>query len=214
MNTILTILLNFGLIVVFCVTFASIIKLIELLISKRKHKKEANTPGARAKMALQEGRVQEALRIYADAGERSSLLQSLQSTLPQKWDASKVLYSVAGELLELEKNVEMARRVGVPPSVTDRLYGEAHAAGEILWHRASRISAAASYNVESPRLQEALVAEKERLNHLLESIKDARSGLAELTLAGGGGEKALAQVQQRFRGITDAARTLQDEELA
>ena len=155
------------------------------------------------------GRLGESLRRDAVAGRADALLRRLDLALPD-WPVTATLIEVARELLELERNVATARDAGVPDAVTDRLADEAQAAGEALWRRADRICAVAAYRIETPSLLEALERENEQLLQLRGAIREARTGLAELTLAGGWDPGALGKAERRFRALAATARELQE----
>jgi hypothetical protein len=155
------------------------------------------------------GRLGDSLRRDAVAGRDDALLRRLDLALPN-WPVSATLLEVARELLELEHNVAIARDAGVPAAVTDRLADEAQAAGEALWRRADRLCAVGAYRIETPSLLEALEQEAEQLGQLRAAIREARTGLAELTLAGGWDPGALGRAERRFRALAAAARELQE----
>jgi hypothetical protein len=149
------------------------------------------------------------LRRDAVAGREDVILRRLNRELP-KWPVAATLIEVARELLELERNVATAREAGVPDAVTDRLAEEAQAAGEALWLRADRLAAVGAYRIETPSLLEALEREDQQLSQLRAAIREARTGLAELTLAGGWDPDALGRAERRFRALAAAARELQE----
>jgi len=148
------------------------------------------------------------------AGQHDRLLQALDQTLPE-WPVASTLIQVARELLELEHSVTLARAAGAPEAVTSRLTQEAQAVAEPLWRLADRIAAAAAQRVDSPRLQEELAREDQKLARLLPAIREARTGLAELTLADFGsadfgGRDAFRRAEGRFQALAATARELQD----
>lgn len=160
------------------------------------------------------GRLGQALHRYEQAGRHDRLLQALDQTLPE-WPVASTLVQVARELLELEHSVTLARAAGAPEAVTSRLTQEAQAVAEPLWRLADRIAAAAAQRVDSPRLQEELAREDQKLARLLPAIREARTGLAELTLtdfgsADVGGRDAFRRAEGRFRALAATARELQD----
>lgn len=160
------------------------------------------------------GRLGQALHRYEQAGRHDRLLQVLDQTLPE-WPVASTLVQVARELLELEQSVALARAAGAPDAVTSRLTQEAQAVAEPLWRLADRIAAAAAQQVDSPRLQEELAREDQKLARLLPAIREARTGLAELTLADFGsadvgGRDAFRRAEGRFQALAATARELQD----
>lgn len=172
------------------------------------HPSAAQPPTTESTSAAPGGRLAVALRRDAAAGRHEAVLRRLDRELPD-WPVSATLVEVARELLELERNVETARAAGVPNAVTDRLTEEALAASEALWRRADRLAAVAAYRIESPSLQEALDREDEHLARLRASLREARAGLAELTLSEGRSEEAFRRAEGRFRALAATARDLQ-----
>ncbi len=171
----------------------------------------ATAPAARVGTG---GRLGQALRRHEQAGQHDRLLQALDQTLPE-WPVASTLIQVARELLELEHSVTLARAAGAPEAVTSRLTQEAQAVAEPLWRLADRIAAAAAQRVDSPRLQEELAREDQKLARLLPAIREARTGLAELTLADFGsadfgGRDAFRRAEGRFQALAATARELQD----
>lgn len=146
---------------------------------------------------------------YEQAGRHDELIQYLDQTLPE-WPVASTLVSVARELLELERGVAIARSAGAPEAVTSRLMAEAQAVAGPLWQLADRIHAASAYRVESPRLQQGLEREEQKLSQLLPAIRDARTGLAELTLSGFGERDEFRRAEGRFRALAATARELQE----
>jgi hypothetical protein len=55
-----------------------------------------------------------------------------------------------------------------------------------------------------------LEREDQQLSQLRAAIREARTGLAELTLAGGWDPDALGRAERRFRALAAAARELQE----
>lgn len=155
------------------------------------------------------GQLGQALHRYERAGRHYDLLLVLDQTLPE-WPVAATLVETARELLELERSVGIARTSGVPDAVTSRLTQEARAAAEGLWSLADRLAAAAEYRLDSPRLQQELAREEQKLAQLLPAVREARTGLAELTLSGFGGRDELRRAEGRFRALAATARELQD----
>jgi hypothetical protein len=151
------------------------------------------------------------LRELDRSGRHPDLLRALDRRLPE-WPIGTTVLEVARELLELEDNVATARLRGVPEAVTDRLTGEARLAADALWDLADRLVAAASFGLSSDRLADRLAAEETRLGELREAIREARTGLAELTLAGATGRDDLDRAERRFRALARTAEEIQDLE--
>jgi len=176
----------------------------------------ASPQAMRAEAPLTEsgGRLGQTLRRYEQTGQHHRLLQVLDQTLPE-WPVASTLVQVARELLELERSVALARDAGAPEAVTSRLTQEAQAVSGPLWRLADRLAAAAAQRMDSPRLREELAREEGKLARLLPAIREARTGLAELTLADFGGSDvdgrdAFRRAEGRFRALAATARELQD----
>ncbi len=157
----------------------------------------------------QGSRLAEALRRDAAAGRHDALLRRLDRELPD-WPVASTLVEVTREVLELERNVATARAAGIPDAVTSRLTEEAAVATRALWARADRIAAAAAYRIDTPRLREELAREDEQLVRLRHAIREARAGLAELTLGGGEERDAFRRAERRFAALAATARELQE----
>lgn len=154
-------------------------------------------------------RLAEALRSDAAAGRHDVLLRRLDGALPD-WPVAATLVEVTREVLELEQNVATARASGIPEAVTSRLTQEAAVATSALWARADRIVAAAAYRIDTPRLQQELDREDEQLVQLRHAIREARAGLAELTLGGSAERDAFRRAERRFAALAATARELQE----
>jgi hypothetical protein len=59
-------------------------------------------------------------------------------------------------------------------------------------------------------MQSRLDAEQERVQQLGIAIREARTGLAELTLAGAGSRADLERAERRFRALAQTATELQE----
>lgn len=161
--------------------------------------------------AADDGNIPEAIRLYARAGNSQEAFQML-GRLPD-WPVRASLIDAAQELMNLERNLTVARKTNVPDAVTSRLSNEVRDTAIVLWSRAERIAATHEYGVDSPRLQQSLKLEAARIQELQMAIRDSREGLAELTLSGAGGSKLFEQVEARFRTLAEIARTLDEEGL-
>ena len=64
--------------------------------------------------------------------------------------------------------------------------------------------------MKSSGLTARLEREGERLTQLTVTTREARQGLAELTLSGGGGHDSVAREEGRLRSLTDAATQLKE----
>ncbi len=158
-----------------------------------------------------ESRVAHTLRTYQQAGQHDRLLRYLDQTLPE-WPVAATLMEVAREVLELQRNVDIARTTAVPDAVTSRLTQEADATASALWRLADRITAASASGVDSQRLRAQLDREDEKLQQLHPALRDARTGLAELMLTDVDDRDVLRRAEGRFRALAATARELQELE--
>lgn len=149
------------------------------------------------------------LHAYHQAGRNDELLRFLERTMPE-WPVASSLIEVARELLALERRVASARDAGVLEPVTSRLTQEAERIAGPLWELADRVAAAAAIGVASPVLHEELTREDDKLLRLLSAIREARAGLAELTLSGTGERDELRRAEGRFRALAETSRELRD----
>lgn len=156
-------------------------------------------------------RVARTLRTYQQAGQHDRLLRYLDQTLPE-WPVAATLMEVAREVLELQRNVDIARSTAVPDAVTSRLRQEADVTTAALWRLADRITAASASGVDSPRLRARLAQEEEKLQQLRPALRDARTGLAELMLTEVDDRDVLRRAEGRFRALAATARELQELE--
>jgi uncharacterized membrane protein YkvA (DUF1232 family) len=143
------------------------------------------------------------------AGNYPALLRLLDRRMPP-WPVGASLIAVAREIVELERNVATARTSSVPEAVTSRLAAESRTAAGALWDLADRVVTAASYGIETDRMTDHLDRENTKLIELRAAIRDARTGLAELTLSGGGRSTDVDRAERRFRALAATAAELQE----
>ena len=141
-------------------------------------------------------------------GRHDELLHTLDRRLPP-WPIGSVLIDAARELLELDRNLAAARHRGVPEPVTARLIGESRLAATSLWDLADRLAVTASFGISTEGIETRLQQEQERVQKLGVAIREARAGLAELTLAGAASRNNLDRAERRFRALARTAEELQ-----
>jgi hypothetical protein len=168
-----------------------------------------NVPPPRAVQTERLGPFGQGLRRDATTGRRDVLLRRLDRELPE-WPAASTLIEAVRDLFALETALDSARVAGLPAAITDQVAEEARDTSELLWLRAERLAAAGASGIDSSRLQEDMAREDEQLLELRASIRDARAGLAELTLAGDELPNALGRAQGRFRALAATARELRE----
>lgn len=144
-----------------------------------------------------------------NAGNYPELLRLLDRRMPP-WPVGGSLIEVAREIVELERNVATARTSSVPEAVTSRLAAESRSAAGALWDLADRVVTAASYGIETERMSDHLERENTKLVELRAAIREARTGLAELTLSGGGRSGDVDRAERRFRALAATAAELQE----
>lgn len=177
--------------------------------------------------------------LLADGQQEAALaeLSMLAGVLPGS-KAGPAVRMVGREIIDLTRNVGIARQAGVPTAVTERLEREVGVAASAFWDRVDRISAvtemvgvgpapgsrarklgpsaaiAGGGWAAYPGLAAALDVEARRLTDLYRSMHEATMALAELTLSGGRGRSELGRVESRFHMLADTARTIMAEDLS
>ena len=151
--------------------------------------------------------VRAALRREAAAGRPEVLARRLRRFAPD-WPAVATLADVAAELGALQRNLAVARASGIPQAMTVRLDREVRAATMALAARADRLAATAAFGIDSPLLREGLAREDRELRRMVPAIREARAGLAELTLAGVDGAEACRRAEGQFRMLAAVTREL------
>src|SRR5207249_5545640 len=96
---------------------------------------------------------------------------------------TSALVDAAEELFKLEESAPSAHAAGVPEATTSALVQEARSAAEAVWRCAERVEAVAAQEFMSERVEQALQREAEKLERLIQATRQAREGLAELTLS-------------------------------
>jgi hypothetical protein len=142
------------------------------------------------------------------AGRWDELLRLLDQALPE-WTVSSSLIEVARAVSELEREIAAHRGSDVSEVVSNRLSEQAQTVADSLWSLADRIVVAD--RTGSWLLRDRLAREDEVLLRLLPAMREARAGLAELVLAGSGGDK-LRRAEGRFRALAATARELEQFE--
>lgn len=142
-------------------------------------------------------------------GRHDQLLRTLDRRLPA-WPISTALIDTARELLELDRNLDVATQRGIPNAISERLADEARFASDALWDLADRLTVTASFGVSTDGLSERLDEERERLAQLGTAVREARTGLAELMLSGTGGRQDFERAERRFRALARTAGELRE----
>jgi hypothetical protein len=151
---------------------------------------------------------EQTLRTLHAAGRWDELLRLLDQTLPE-WTVSSSLIEVARAVSALEREIGEHRGSDVSDVVTSRLMQQTQTVADELWSLADRIVAAD--RVGSRLLRDRLAREDEVLLRLLPAMQEARAGLAELVLAGSGGDQ-LRRAEGRFRALAATAHELKELE--
>lgn len=161
---------------------------------------------SRADRARREGRLRDALRLYADDDNRKAIVDTLESALPD-WPIRALLIVAANELAALKAGATAAEGAGVPDSITNWVAEEAQNAGEALWRTADRIAAVGAQEVDYDTLMPELAREEDEIERLIHTIREARTGLAQLTLAGSR-DAEIEVAERRLRALGDTSREL------
>jgi hypothetical protein len=101
----------------------------------------------------------------------------------------------------------VARVAEVPETITDPLAKEIDDTAKVLWRRADRL--VLGERVNSLQLSEEMERQDEQLLRLHESIREARTGLSELNLAGAETPLGLDRSARKFQALANTARELQ-----
>ncbi|MBW3633153.1 MAG: hypothetical protein KY456_08995 [Chloroflexi bacterium] len=166
-------------------------------------------PTAPAAVPLEPDSLEQRLRTLHAAGRWDELLRLLDQTLPE-WPVASSLIEVARAVSALERDIAATRGNAVSEVVISRLTQQAQTVTDGLWALADRIVVAD--RVSSLVLRERLAREDEVLLRLLPAMREAQTGLADLMLAGSGGE-GLRRAEGRFLALAATARELQEFEL-
>jgi hypothetical protein len=154
-------------------------------------------------------RLRDRLDALHKAGQWPELLRLLDRTMPE-WIVAGSLIETARELSALETGIARARSMGVTDEVTGRLTQQVQTVSTDLWSLADRIAAADQIGSAAPR--EALERQDEALVRLRGGIREAREGLAQLSLTGVAGAEGLRASEGRFRSLAATARELHEWE--
>jgi hypothetical protein len=151
---------------------------------------------------------EQTLRTLHAAGRWDELLRLLDRSLPE-WTVSSSLIEVARAVSALEREIAAYRASEVSEVVTSRLTQQTQTVAGGLWSLADRIVIAD--RVGSRLLRDRLAREDAVLLRLLPAMQEARAGLADLVLAGSGGEQ-LRRAEGRFRALAATAHELKELE--
>ena len=154
--------------------------------------------------------IEQRLRFLHAAGRWDDLLRLLDQSLPE-WPVASSLIEVARAVASLERDIAVTRGGAVSDVVADRLKQQTQSVTDRLWTLADRIVVAD--RAGSPVLRERLRREDEVLLRLVPRMREAPMGLADLMLAGSGGD-GLRQAEGRFLALAATARELQEFEAA
>jgi hypothetical protein len=159
---------------------------------------------SRAARAEQEGRIGNALRLYARAGQHNRILECITRVVPS-WTVKPMLLTGSKELLELESALVNEPLIGMPDTMKRHLLEHTQSALSILWDSTQRFATAARISVDRGSDPQGIAQQTSRLNQMLEKIRQARRDLADLAITGTGpGE--LAKLEQSFQVLASAAR--------
>ncbi len=148
------------------------------------------------------GQISEGFRFYYGTMHRRSLERTLRRVLP-KWPVSAKLVAAAGELADLRAGLNAAAGAGVTRGILLPIEEETEIATAAIWRIADRVSAAAAHNVSYQLLAPGLEPEIEQLTNLVLAVRQAREGLAQLTLAHEE-SRELVVAERHFRALGEA----------
>lgn len=158
---------------------------------------------------IQDGRLSEAIQLCREMRDHELAIEAV-SRLPDK-AIRQSLIDTGQELVAFERSLAIAQRAGVDETIISMADDRAQATASIFWGRAQRIALTYDHQLDSPRIKEGLRREADRMTRLTEAIREAREGLAELTLGGG---KQVAEVEGSFQALAATAQEIQNEELS
>jgi hypothetical protein len=175
---------------------------------RRQVKRDPTPPTALAPVRQESDGFEQTLRTLHAAGRWDELLRLLDQTLPE-WTVSSSLIEVARAVSQLEREIAAHRGSDVSAVVSSRLSEQAQTVADGLWSLADRIAVAD--RAGSRLLRDRLAREDEVLLRLLPAMREARTALAELVLAGSGGDQ-LRRAEGRFRALAATAHELKELE--
>ena len=152
------------------------------------------------------GRVSEAMRDFWGVGQRGVVQIVLRQALP-RWPISATLIEAAGELADLRAGAAAGLAAGVPVGLIRPFEEEIAEASEAVWRIADRVTAAAAQRVDERLLAPALDLEAEKLTTLVLAIRQAREGLAHVTLCSPA-TRQVEQVARRLRALDEATKAV------
>lgn len=164
----------------------------------------------RAGDSERQARLDHQLTELARAGRHDDVVRLIEGSMRARHyrPLRATLVRGAGELFQLEESVALARRAGVPAAITDRVRHNIDVAGDVLWSAADRAAAAAAQELDSARVRNAIRREQEKVARLNRAIMEAREGLVELTLKGGGAEAGYEHTEMQLKALDSAAQDL------
>lgn len=166
----------------------------------------ALTPPSVAPARPQRAGLGQTLHDLQLAGRWDELLRLLDRSLPE-WPVSSSLIEVARATSALDRDLAAVQGTPVAGVVIDRLADQSRAVSDNLWSLADRLVVAQQLSrAPSP---EQLQQEDAVLLRLLPAIREAQSGLAELTLVDSGAD-GLRRAEGRFLALAASARDLHD----
>ncbi|MFN8532001.1 MAG: hypothetical protein U0556_00450 [Dehalococcoidia bacterium] len=152
------------------------------------------------------GRVSEVMRDYYGVANRRAHLRVLRRSLP-KWPISQTLLEACGELADLRGGSAAALGAGVPRGIVEPIEIEAAEATEAVWRIADRVTAAAAQRVEYRLLAPGLDPEIETLTALIRAARQAREGLAQLTLSQRS-TREIERAERHLRALDEATQAV------
>jgi hypothetical protein len=92
--------------------------------------------------------------------------------------------SAINELLALQRDIADALRLGTPQELTSKLTEESENMLNKIWKITDRVVTVRKQNIDSPRIQEALHTQKERIQNLNNIVCAVRENLAAWNIKG------------------------------
>lgn len=166
---------------------------------------------SRAARAEREGRIADALHLYVEARQFGRVRDCLLCVLPTG-PVRTILMNAAAEWPALHRGLLDARRPEQRDGWVNWFDDEVREAETVLWQSAERLADVLALDVDSPRIQQLIRTRTDKLNRLARVLREARAGLAEITLSGADIDAGLEKSECRLLRLVDAVRALKDIE--
>ena len=149
-----------------------------------------------------------AMLFFLNTADRQGQIHHEEFVALGRKHSIPTLIDAADEWLELYRAAAAVQERGLPAGWTSWFLGETQKAEDVLWRTADRLAATLAQRVDTERIRQLVRRETEKLKQLVHALREARGGLAELTLSGGGVKVDLEGPEQRLHGLVRAVQEL------